>query len=174
MLTLIVFPLAGERRPGTVGLPLPGVTVKTAPSDDAGDSQQDGPHFREGKTSELCCIVVPGLSWELFFITITAPPVCLPFSDRFCWSPAPWHINLHLFPTQPPPLPSPGTSRKFFLWVEGADDCRWPGAVSVDYICNIGCVDWHAVPLLRCQPLKSSVDCLRTGCWSRPISCSVS
>ncbi|KAL3158739.1 hypothetical protein ABBQ32_011468 [Trebouxia sp. C0010 RCD-2024] len=41
-------PYRGERRPGTVGLPLPGVTVKTAPSDDAGDSQQDGPHFREG------------------------------------------------------------------------------------------------------------------------------
>ena len=40
---------SGERRPGTVGLPLPGVTVKLAPvPEDAKESQQLGPTFHEG------------------------------------------------------------------------------------------------------------------------------
>ena len=40
---------AGKRRPGTVGLPLPGVTVKVAAvPEDAKESQQDGANFIEG------------------------------------------------------------------------------------------------------------------------------
>ena len=40
---------SGERRPGTVGLPLPGVTVKVAAvPEDAKESRQDGANFHEG------------------------------------------------------------------------------------------------------------------------------
>ena len=40
---------SGERRPGTVGLPLPGVTVKVAPvPEDAKEGQHDGANFHEG------------------------------------------------------------------------------------------------------------------------------
>ena len=42
---------SGERRPGTVGLPLPGVTVKVAAvPEDAQESRQDGANFHEGNS----------------------------------------------------------------------------------------------------------------------------
>lgn len=42
-------PLQGDRRPGTVGLPLPGVSVKVAPlPEDADEEQQEGDNFVQG------------------------------------------------------------------------------------------------------------------------------
>lgn len=55
----LCFDTAGERRPGTVGLPLPGVSVKVAPlSDDAEDAKQDSADYHEGSVaSTVVCML---------------------------------------------------------------------------------------------------------------------
>lgn len=50
---------SGERRPGTVGLPLPGVRVKVAPgSEEAEEGQQHGANFHEGTSWSRLVVMV--------------------------------------------------------------------------------------------------------------------
>ena len=98
---------SGERRPGTVGLPLPGVTVKVAPgSEEDEESQQHGAHFHEG-TSWTRLVVMVQVPFIALFLNPIPPllphPTCFHSLNPFIHFP-PTHTKSLANDLQPCPL----------------------------------------------------------------------